>query len=92
MFLKFFEDLINGFHITLAGIFSINQNVIKVHNDKNVKFFYHNFVDIAIEADGDIRKTKKFDLILKIAVLNSKDYFLLVIFPNSYIMIYVCHI
>ena len=40
MFLKFSKNLLENFHIILAGIFYINQNVIKVQNNENIKFFY----------------------------------------------------
>ena len=39
MFPKFPENLPDNFHVTLASVCDVNQNVIKVHNDKNIKFF-----------------------------------------------------
>ena len=39
MFLEFSEKPLDDFYITLASVFSVNQNIIKVHNDKNIKFF-----------------------------------------------------
>ena len=35
-----FEILVNGFYVTLASIFNIDQNVIEVYNDKKDNFFY----------------------------------------------------
>ena len=39
MFLEFSKNPSDGFNVTLTGVFDINQNIIKVHNDKNIKFF-----------------------------------------------------
>ena len=62
----------------LASVFNINQNVIKVHNNENIKFFYQNFIDVVLEAGGGVRKTKKHNLVLEIAVPYLEDCFLLV--------------
>ena len=40
MFLKFFKDLPKSFYVTLVSILSINQDIIKVYNDKIIKDFY----------------------------------------------------
>ena len=40
MFPEFSEDPPGSFHVTLAGVFGINQDVIEVYDDKNIKFFY----------------------------------------------------
>ena len=39
VFLKFAKNLSDSFYITLASIIGMNQNIIEVHNDKNIKFF-----------------------------------------------------
>ena len=39
VFPEFSEDPPDNFHVTLAGVFDVNQDVIKVHDDNNIKFF-----------------------------------------------------
>ena len=39
VFLVFSEDPPDSFHVTLAGVFDVNQDVIEVHNHENIKFF-----------------------------------------------------
>ena len=39
MFPEFFENPLDSFHVTVAGVFGINQEVIKVHDNENLKFF-----------------------------------------------------
>ena len=68
----------------LASIFGINHNVISVHNDKNIKFFYQNFVNIALEAGEGIKKNKKYNFVLEIAVLRLKGSFPLITPLNSH--------
>ena len=65
VFLKFFKTPLNGFHITLADVFGISQNIIKIYNNENIKFLYYNFVDIALKANRGIKKTKKHNLVFK---------------------------
>ena len=40
VFPEFSEDPPDSFYVTLAGVFSVNQDVIEVHNNENIKFFY----------------------------------------------------
>ena len=80
LFLEFFKNLLDNFYITLANVFNANQNVIKIHSDKNIKFFYLNFVDVVLEAGKGIKKTKKYDLVLKMAIPHLESYFLLIVF------------
>ena len=70
--------------MTLVGIFGINWDVIKINDNKNVKFLHKNFVNIALEAGKSIKKTKKHDLGLEITILHSESCFSLVIFLNSH--------
>ena len=57
MLSEFSKDSSNGFYVALAGFVGVNQNVIKVHKDKNIRFFYYDFVDIVLEAGRGIKKT-----------------------------------
>ena len=92
MFPKFSKNLLNSFHVTLAGVFSINKDVIEVHNDKNIKFFYYDFFDLALEAGEGIKKTKMHKLVFEMAVLHLESCFSLVTFPNSHLIIYICQV
>ena len=92
MFLEFSEDLPDNFHVTLAGIFSVNQDVIEVHDDENIKFYCLNFIDISLEAGGGVGKIKRHDLILEMVILHSEGCFPLVTLLNSHSMICVCQI
>lgn len=60
----------------LARVFSKNQDV-QINNDKNVKFFSKDFIDIALEAGQSIKKSKKYNLILEMTVSDLKGDYLL---------------
>ena len=90
--MEFFKDLIDSFYVTLADNFSINQDVIKVNNNKNIKFFCKNFVNVALEAGWSMKNTEKYNLVLKIAALHLESCFLLITLPNSYLIICIYQI
>lgn len=87
VFLEFSENSLNGFFVILASIFNINQYIIRVHNDKNVKFLSRDLVDIVLKAGIDMKKIEKYNLVLKIAVSHLESYFPLVILLNSHLII-----
>ena len=39
VFPKILKYLLKSFNISLAGIFVMNQNIVQVYLDKNIKFF-----------------------------------------------------
>lgn len=53
------------------------------------KYFLKIFIDIAVKASGSIKKSEKHNFVFKIILLYLKNYFLLLILLNSYLMIYI---
>ena len=82
----------NNFNIKLVEIFNINQDIIWIYINQDYKFFNKNFINIAIKNNKIIKNFKKYDLILYMIILCLKSYFYLVIFTNSYLMIYIYQI
>ena len=41
-------------HASLAWFLSVDKNVIQIHNDKNIKFFCQDLIDVFLEAYSDI--------------------------------------
>lgn len=77
--------------MTLAVIIDENLDVIEVHIDKNIKFFTR-FFNIALEVGKSIGKTKRYKLVLKIAMLYLKSFILLTFLLNFYLIICICQI
>lgn len=81
--MEFFENPMVIFYMTLINIFYINQNIIKVYNNKTIKFFYYDFINIALKASKYIENTKKHNLVFEIATLYLNICFLLILFLDS---------
>lgn len=65
----------------------VDQNIVKIYNNKDIKFFYQNLVDITLKTCRNIRQAKQHDLVLKIAIPGLKSRFLFVSFSNLHLMI-----
>ena len=42
------------FYVTLTLILSVDEDVIQIHNDENIKLFCQDLVDIALEAGRSV--------------------------------------
>lgn len=73
----------------LFSIINIDQNIIQIYYNKNIKLFSNNFVNITLKIDLYIRKT---NLQLEIIVYNIKSCFLLITFLNLYRMIRISQV
>ena len=71
----------------LVGIFGIDQNVIQIYYNKNIKLFSKNLVDIALKTGRSIEKSESHNLVLEVAVLDTKDRFLFITFLYPHLMI-----
>ena len=76
--------------MSLALVFDIDKNVIKVNNNKDIKFLSQDLVNIALEAGQCVRQPKRHYLVLKVAVssLESLLPFIALFYP--YPMINTC--
>lgn len=89
IFPKIFKYLTNGFNSSLAEIFSMNQDIVWLCNNKNIEFLNQDFTIILLEGGQNIRETRRHKLVFKVAILNLKSYFPLVIFLDLYLIICV---
>ena len=48
------QDLPHGFHVTLTLILSVDEDIIQIHNDKNIELLCQDLVDIALEAGWSV--------------------------------------
>lgn len=51
-----------------------------------MKFFSNDLIDITLKTSKGIEKVKKYYLVLKVAVCDIKNFFLLVIFSNFFLI------
>lgn len=69
------------YNIEQIEVFNIYQNVIQTNNNQNVKFLGKNL------SGKCIRKSKKHNLVFKIAILDLINGFLFIVFLNSHFII-----
>ncbi len=66
---------------------SINEDVIKIHNHKNVELLCQDLVDITLECSWYIGQTKRHDLVLEVTIAGSESRLPFIAFPDPYLMI-----
>lgn len=76
----------------LASFFNINQDIIQIKNNKDIKLFSKNIVNVSLEASWNVRQTKKHHLIFKVTIPNVKCCLLLITFLNFYLMISISQV
>ena len=70
--------------MTFSFVFSINENIIQIYNNKDIKLFHEDLIDIALEGCRSIGQSKKQYLILKVTISGPESSFLLISIANSY--------
>lgn len=78
--------------ISLTRILGIHQNGIEIYHNKDIKLLSKDYIHIALQSGQCIRKTKKHDLILKVATYGGKNRYLFITFSYLHPMIYNSHI
>ena len=68
-------------------IFDIDEDIIQIYNNKNIKLFRKNLINIALENCQSDNQPIGYYLILKIAISDLKNDFLLISFANSHLVI-----
>ena len=76
----------------LAKVFNIDQNIIQIYNNKNIKLLDKDLINVALKNGQNIKMFKKHNLILKMAVLYPEIYLPFIAFTDSYPMIYIYQI
>ena len=71
--------------MSLALVFSVDENVIEVKNYKNIEFLGQDLVNIALEASRYVGQLQRHYLILEMAVssLESRLLFIALFYPYS---------
>ena len=70
VFPQFLKNLSNGINVSLAWVFGIDKNIIKVKNGEDIKFFGQDLVNVALEAGWCVGQLKKDYLVLEVSVLS----------------------
>ena len=87
VFLQLLENPLNGINITLALVLGIDEDVIEVNNDKDIKFLGQDFVNLALKADRCVWQLKKYYLVLEVAVSSLESYFPFIALFSPHLMV-----
>ena len=87
IFLQFFENSLNGIDMGLTWVLNIDEGIIWINNDKNIKLFGQDFIDIILETGCCIGKPKRHYLVLEVAVSSLESHFLFVALFYLYLII-----
>ena len=78
--------------MSLARVLSVDEDVIKVNNDKNIKFLGQDLVNIALETGRCVRQPKKHYLVLKMAASSLKNRLSFIALFYPLLMVSTCEI
>ena len=87
IFLQFFENSLNSIDVSLAWVFGLDEDVIEINNDKNIKFLGQDLVNKALEAGQCVEQPKKHYLVLEMAVSSPVSHLLFIAFFHPHLMI-----
>ena len=68
-------------------VFGIDEDIIQIHNDKDMKLFREDFIDIALAGCQSVDQLKKHYLILEINVSSPEGSLLIISFANFHLVI-----
>ncbi len=71
----------------LVRVFGIDQDVIQIHHNKDIKLFSKDLVDVALKTSGCVGKSEGHYLVLEVAVSGAEGRLPLVTFLESHPMI-----
>ncbi len=68
-------------------VFGVDNNVIEIYNNKNVKFFYQDLIDIVLKCGWYVGQVKRYYLVLEVAIPGPKGCLLFMAFSDPHLMI-----
>ncbi len=68
-------------------IFSVDENVIKVHNNKDVELLCQDLIDATLESDQYVGQSKRYHLVLDVAIAGFKGHLLFIAFFNPHLIV-----
>lgn len=80
----------NGYHVSLIRVLDINENVILIDNDKNIKLFYQDLIDLIPKICWSIRLSKWYYWIFEMIIPISEILFLFFAIFYFYFVIFIC--
>ena len=86
-FAQLVKNLTYCLDMAFALIFGVDEDIIQIHNDKDIKLFRENLIDIALKCCQSVGQSKRHYLIFEVAVSGPESSLLLISFVNSHTVI-----
>lgn len=87
MFLQLVKNSMYNFHVWLAYLLNINQNIVQTYYDKDIKLFNKDLIDIILKIGRGVGELKWHDLVLKMAVPSTKNSFSFITLSNPHLIV-----
>ena len=81
------QDLRYSFYVTPFLILSIDEDVIQINNDEDIKFLYQDLINVTLDACWGIRQSEQHHLVLEVTVSGLKSRFSFVTFFDLYLVV-----
>ena len=78
--------------MNLAWVLGVDEDIIKVNNDKNIEFLGQDLVNIALEAGRCVGQLKKHYLVLKVAVSSLESRLPFIVLFYSHLIVSTCEV
>ena len=73
-------------------VFDIDEDVIKIYYYKDIKLFRQKLVDIVLKYSWYIGQSKKYHMVLKIAIASLENCLLFIFFSNLHLIVNISQI
>ncbi len=92
MLLQLLQHLSNSFYVLFSLAFGVDEDIIKVHYHQNVKLLYQNLVDVDLESGRYVGHSKKYYLVLEMAIAGPESYLLFIAFFDPHLIVRISQI
>ena len=92
VFPQFLENPSDDIDVSLAWVLGVDEDVIEVNNDKDIKFLDKDLVNGALEAGRGVGQPKRHYLVLDVAVSSPESRFLFIALFYPHPIVNTCEV
>lgn len=70
-----------------SSAFGLDENIIEVYDNEDVKLFCQNLVNIALEGGRCIGQSKRYHLVFEVAIASPRGHFPFIAFFDSHLLV-----
>ncbi len=85
--MQLLQHLLKCLHVLFDFTFGVDEDVIEIHYHKNVKLLCQDLINVALKRDRGVGQSKRYNLVLEIAIAGPEGCFLFVAFPDLHLIV-----